>query len=95
MHSGGAQTALKNNRKLLKKHLRTHKKFKRWRSLSDDKYKRTPDKSLITLSASERRAYGKRIRRRRKIEFVVIMTIVIVVIFIGIKLLSPARILIR
>ena len=87
MHSGGAQTVLRNNRKLLKKRRSNKQRYNNIVSLSDAHYVKIPDKSLITLSASERKSYSKSIRRKTRIEFILILILIIgAIIFWGIKL---------
>ena len=74
MHSGGANTSLKNNRNLLKRRKTRFRKRSDVNSLNDDRIKRDKSKdSLVTLSASERKAIGRKIRVRRRIEAAVIL----------------------
>lgn len=74
MHSGGANTSLKNNRSLLKKRKTMFRRRSDVNSLSDEKFLRDKSKdSLVTLSASERRALGRKLRIRRRIEAAVII----------------------
>ena len=77
MHSGGAQTTLKNNRKLLKKRMTTKQRYKRIISLHDSQYQKTPNPNLITLSASERRRYSYAVRHKNRLEFTLIMLLVV------------------
>ncbi len=84
MHSGGAQAVIRNNRKLLKKRVPTHKRYRKIRSLSDEQYKRSPVDNLLTLSASERNNYGRKQRKKHRLEFIVILVVVLVALVLGI-----------
>ncbi len=71
---GQANASLKNNRNLLKKRKTIFRRNRSVSSLTDDKLLRDKSKdSLITLSASERKAIGRKIRVKRRIETVVIV----------------------
>lgn len=77
MHAGGANTTLKNNRNLLKKRKTMFRRRSDVFSLTDDKIKKDNKKRLVTMSASERRAIGRNLRIRHRIEFAVIMILIV------------------
>ena len=77
MHSGGANTTLKNNRKLLKKRKTMFRRSGAVRSTTgeNNSQEKSQDR-LVTLSASERKAIGRKLRIRRRIESGIIVVVI-------------------
>ena len=79
MHSGGANTTLKNNRNLLKKRP-SRFKYKRSHIAASGKGGLGSfygDKILTTLSASELKRMGRRLRRRNRAERIVVLLLIL------------------
>lgn len=79
MHAGGANTVLRNNRKLLKKRSSRFKSKRTVMGLKDEDVIRKDEQNrrLTTMSASEIRKIGRKLRRRRRIETVFLLLIIL------------------
>ena len=78
MHSGGANTVLRNNRKLLKKRADRYRKKRRVMGYGESDVLRDNEspKRLTRMSASELKLIGRKYRRRRRVETFVFLVLV-------------------
>ena len=78
MHSGGANTILRNNRKLLKKRSSRFKSKRTIMGLKDKDIRRdeSENKKLTTWSASEIKRVGRKLRRRRRVETAIVLLLI-------------------
>ena len=79
MHTGGANTVLKNNRKLLKKRTDRYRSKRTVMGLRDSDIKRKDDKNrrLTTMSASEIRKIGRKYRIRNRVEMIIVLSLIL------------------
>ena len=93
MHSGGANTILRNNRKLLKNRSSRFKSKRTVMGLKDKDIVRKEDdkKRLTTLSASEIKNIGRRLRRRRRIETAIVLILILGALLFIFSSFGPAE----
>lgn len=79
MHSGGANTILRNNRKLLKKRSSRFKDKRTIMGLKDKDIVKKDDQNrrLTTMSASEMRRIGRKYRIHHRIEMAIVLLLIL------------------
>lgn len=79
MHSGAANTVLRNNRKLLNKRSDKFRSKRKVMGYTDADIAKFDDKNrrLTTLSASEMKRIGRKYRRRNRVETIIMLILVL------------------